>query len=154
MKLDSIPSIRRFAAGILAAACISVFAACSQTQIREERYEDGARKSRTAFLRKSDEAMLRHGVQMSWYPSGGKESMETYVNGYRQGYAFRWHPNGRMKSIEHYTDGMRDGQAKFWDEVGNITACFAPDAEDCLRPSDARASAGEHPSSSRFASTP
>lgn len=154
MKLNSNPLLRRFAAGILAAACISAFAACSQTQIREERYQDGGRKSQTAYLRMSDDAMLRHGVQMAWYPTGEKESMETYVNGYRQGYSFRWHPNGKMKSIEHFTDGMRDGQAKFWDEAGNITACFTPDAQDCTIPADARASAPVNPPASRLASTP
>ena len=118
----------------ISALCLGLLA-CSQTQLREEFYGDGSRRSQTAFVRKPDAALLRHGVQTTWYPGGEKESMETYVNGYRQGYAFRWHPNGRLKALEHYTDGLRDGQAKFWDGEGNLVACFTPDAADCLRPS-------------------
>ena len=72
-------------------------------------------------------------------PDGTKESMETYVAGYRQGYAFRWHANGRMKSVEHFTDGRRDGQAKFWDEAGRIIACFAPEGAGCPRTLEAEA---------------
>ncbi len=123
--------------------------ACSQTQVREEFYPDGARKSQAMFTRKSDNACLRHGVQSTWYPGGERESMESYVNGYREGYAFRWHPNGKLKSLEHFTDGIRDGQAKFWDGEGRLVACFNPDAEDCLRPS-----AGESEGPSQLASRP
>lgn len=93
------------------------------------------RKSQAVFIRKSNDAYLRHGVQLEWHPSGEKASLVTYVNGYRQGYSFLWYDNGKLKSLEHYTDGIRDSQSKYWDENGNLIACFMGDAEDCLRPS-------------------
>lgn len=149
MNRESGPRPRLAAACAAAALCVAALSACSQTQIREERYQDGIMKSQAVFVRRTGDALIRHGIQMAWYPTGGKESMETFVDGYRQGYAFRWHANGRMKSIEHYTDGMRDGQAKFWDEAGNVVACFTPDAADCMR-----ASAADNAGASRFASRP
>jgi hypothetical protein len=135
-------------AAALAAACLAA-AACSDIQVREDEYADGTPKARSTFERKSDGALLRQGVQISWYPGGGKESMATYVNGYRQGYVFRWHPDGKLKSLEHFTDGMRDGQARFWDGAGNLVACFNEDAGDCRR-----AAAEERPSASEVASRP
>ena len=133
----------------LAAACLAGgLSACSRSEFREERYVNGSLKSKDAFMIAADHALIRHGIQLAWYPEGGKESMETYVIGYRQGYSFRWYPNGRMKSVEHFTDGRRDGQAKFWDEAGRITACFTPEGADCTRALAAEASA------SRLALTP
>lgn len=107
---------------------------CTRTEIRQEAWPDGVHKSQSAVLIRTDNSQVKHGIQAAWYPDGGKESMEIYVNGYRQGYAFRWHPNGRIQALEHFTDGMRDGQAKFWDGEGNLVVCFTADASDCLRP--------------------
>lgn len=131
----SIRTIRRryLLPAAAAAALLIGISSCTGTQIREERYPDGSRKSQSAFLRKSDNASLRHGVQMEWHPSGEKAAMETYVNGYRQGYSFRWHGNGKLKSLEHYTDGIRDGESKHWGVDGTLVACFTRDAKDCLR---------------------
>ena len=125
---------RRFLLPAAAVALLIGFSSCTGTQIREERYGDGSRKSQASFARKSDNAYLRHGVQIEWHPSGKKAAMETYVNGYRQGYAFLWHDNGKLKSLVHYTDGIQDGQSKYWDGNGNLVACFSRDAEDCLLP--------------------
>lgn len=115
---------------IAVAALLFGLSACSKTEISQERYPDGARKSQSAFIRLPHSAAVRHGIQLEWYPSGEKSSLETYVNGYLQGYSLRWHPNGRMKSVEHYTDGVRDGRSKSWDEAGNLIACSAPDECD------------------------
>jgi hypothetical protein len=124
---------RTLTSGLAAASLLAatVLCACSETQVREERYLDGARKSRAVFMRKPDDALRRHGVQMTWYPSGERESMETYVDGYQQGYAIRWYPGGAMKSVEHYTDGMKDGKARFWDEDGRMIACYDADGLEC-----------------------
>lgn len=127
LKLSPIKSL-------LAAIFVSSLCACTHPSLREEHYGDGTIKTKDAFIRTDDDAMIRHGIQLAWYPDGGKESMETYVAGYRQGYSFRWHPNGKLKSLEHFTDGMRDGQAKFWDEAGRIIACFTPEGAECPRP--------------------
>ena len=119
---------------LLAALIASCLSACTHPSLREERYVDGGLKSKAAFLRAEDDAMIPHGIQLAWHPNGEKASMETYVSGYRQGYSFRWHANGKMKSLEHFTDGIRDGQSKFWDESGRIIACITPEGADCPRP--------------------
>ena len=124
--------LRRFAPAAAAAILLFGLSACTDAQIREDHYRNGSKKSQSAFVRASDSSLLRHGVQLEWYPSGGKSSLETWVHGYRQGYAIRWHANGRLKSVEHYSDGLRDGQAKSWDEDGNLIACSTP-AGDCPR---------------------
>lgn len=152
------PTIRpgaRFSAGILAAALS--LAACVRTEVRETPYADGIRKNRAVYLRGSDKtpaggAPVRHGVQLSWYPDGGRESMESFVAGYRQGYSFRWHPDGRPESVEHYVDGIRVGQAKYWDMNGALVACIDESGRDCAAGSGGRE--GGEPSSPRLASRP
>lgn len=126
-------------AGSKLAACLSIcfffcicFCACSGTEVRETAYPDGVRKSRTVLLRGSGQSPVRHGVQISWYPDGGRESMESFVNGYRQGYAFRWHPDGKPESVEHFADGIRSGQAKYWDATGALVGCVNESGRDCL----------------------
>jgi antitoxin component YwqK of YwqJK toxin-antitoxin module len=114
--------------------------ACSGDFVREERYGDGSLKTRSAFIRKSDGALLRHGVRMAWYPSGEKESMETYINGYRQGYSFRWHRNGKLKSLERYTGGIRDDKADILDEAGALAAIRNPDGGLRMAPVPEKAS--------------
>ncbi len=148
----SIPSKRNSASALPALAAfllVSALCACSRIDVREERYADGAIKAESAYLLASGQAPLRHGLQMAWYPDGGKESLEVYVAGYRQGYSLRWHRNGKMKSLEHFTDGNRDGQARFWDEAGRIIAGSAPAGADC-----ALTVTSELPTSCRFAITP
>lgn len=113
-------------------------AACVRTEVREYGYPDGARKSRTVYLRGTGEAPVRHGVQLGWYPDGGKESMENFVLGNRQGYSFRWHPDGRPESVEHYADGVRDGQAKYWDMSGALVACIDERGRDCAEDAGGR----------------
>ena len=147
------PTIRPgalLAAGVLAASMS--LAACVRTEVRETIYADGVRKNRAVYLRGSGEAPIRHGVQLSWYPDGGRESMESFVSGYRQGYSFRWHPDGRPESVEHYADGVRDGQAKYWDMSGALVACIDESGRDCA--GDAGSRESEETPSRQLASRP
>lgn len=114
----------------LAALCLG---ACRPTEQRREYYPDGRLKSQSSFARGLGDESLRHGLQSAWYPDGAKESLEAYVEGYRQGYSIHWYPNGRLRSVEHFTDGERDGRAKYWDESGALAACYDGAAGDCLR---------------------
>lgn len=138
------------AAGLVA-ACLSFFSisACSGTEAFETAYPDGGRESRTVHLRGSGEAPVRHGVQLSWYPDGGRKSMENFVNGYRQGYAFRWHPDGAPESVERFSDGVRNGQAKYWDADGALIGCVDESGRDCLK-----GLAGAEEPSRQFAARP
>ena len=140
-------------AGLLAAAL--AMGACSRLETIEEHYADGLPKSRSTYMHMSDDALLPNGVQLTWYPDGVKESMTTYVNGYRQGYAFRWHADGRVQSLEHYTNGLRDGHVLHWDDAGNLLAClnaeegFNGEKDGCKRLSQA-----ENAQLARIASIP
>lgn len=152
------PTIRTgaiFAMGVLAASLS--LAACVRTEVRETGYPDGIRKNRAVYLRGSDNAPsggapVRHGVQLSWYPDGGRESMESFVAGYRQGYSFRWHPDGKPESVEHYADGVRVGQAKYWDAGGALVACIDESGRNCAAGSGNREGGGS--SSPQLASRP
>jgi hypothetical protein len=126
------PTIRPGAllAGGVLAASLSL-GACVRTEVFEWEYADGVRKTRAVYLSGSGGSPVRHGVQLSWYPDGGRESMESFVSGYRQGYSFRWHPDGSPESVEHYADGVRVGQAKYWDVRGALVACIDESGRDC-----------------------
>lgn len=113
------------------ALALGLFAACTSTQVRDETHRNGALKSREAYLPVQGGSRTKHGVQMTWYPDGGKESMDIYSRGYRQGYSVRWHPNGKLAYLTHYTDGVRDGDARHWDESGRLSACVTPERSDC-----------------------
>ena len=111
------PSLRPaalLAGGILAAfSSLASLTACVGTQVSETEYADGVRKTRAVYLSGTGGALdggapVRHGVQLSWYPDGGRESMESFIAGSRQGYSFRWHPDGSPESVEHYVDGARN----------------------------------------------
>lgn len=104
---------------------------CKPLQVNEEIDEEGV-KSASSFLHEPDGSMTRHGLQRTWYPEGGKKTMEIFVHGRLEGYSFHWHPNGQLGALEHYSDGVRNGEARFWDDSGNLTACRTAEGEDCL----------------------
>jgi hypothetical protein len=112
----------------------AVLAGCGGPEAREEFYPGGAKKSVAFYLRGPDSVLYRHGVHFTWYPDGARESMETYVRGYREGYALRWYPSGRLNIMEHYAAGRRDGMARYWDETGRLLACSTPEGDDCRPP--------------------
>lgn len=130
--MKAIPTFRPGAllAGGILAASLSL-AACVETQVSETEYADGVRKTRAVYLSGPGGAPVRHGVQLSWYPDGGRESMESFIAGSRQGYSFRWHPDGNPESVENYADGVRVGQAKYWDVGGALVACIDESGRDC-----------------------
>src|SRR4051812_12808415 len=86
---------------------------CQKIQVLEERYPTGERLSAQSFLLGKDSVMLRHGLQVTWYPGGRKQALQTFEYGSLQGYAIRWYPSGKVQSIEHYKDGALDKEAKY-----------------------------------------
>jgi antitoxin component YwqK of YwqJK toxin-antitoxin module len=57
---------------------VAIFSACSRKELREEKYPNGALKSRGYVKQDAEKNYGRHGSWIFWYESGQKKQERTF----------------------------------------------------------------------------
>jgi len=121
---------------------VAIFSACSRKEFREEKYPNGAPKSRGHVKQDAEKNYGRHGPWVflyengqkeqesifkddelegpstTWYANGQTEQESTYKAGKLEGHFIAWYENGHKKQESNYRDGKRDGLYATWYENG------------------------------------
>lgn len=92
-----------------------LLSACSDDDIREEKYPSGKIRSRTPYVEN-----VKDGVETEFYESGNVKRKRTFVRGKEEGDASEFYESGRIKTETHYTKGAIDGTETRYYENGKI----------------------------------
>ena len=80
-----------------------------------ERYETGARRGSTAYLRGR-----RDGLAQGWYADGRLAWRGGFRRGREEGMHRAWWPDGRPRLVERFRDGRLEGTVREWFPGGRI----------------------------------
>lgn len=61
---------------------------------------------------------IRHGMSVTFYPNGQRESEGTYDHGKRTGTFAWWYANGQQKTVGEYRDDVEHSEWNWWHENG------------------------------------
>lgn len=61
---------------------------------------------------------IRHGLAITFYPNGQRESEGSYERGRRTGTFAWWYSNGQQKTVGEYGGDKEDGEWTWWHENG------------------------------------
>jgi antitoxin component YwqK of YwqJK toxin-antitoxin module/predicted nucleic acid-binding Zn ribbon protein len=128
--------------GIMAAVLVIALVAVgllkgigTATELREEKYPNGALKSRGHVRQDADKNYVLVGLWTYWFPNGQKEAEGEYVNGQeggkrggtgilvdgRNGPWTIWHSNGQKRQVSEYKNG-NEWVRTTWHENGQMEA--------------------------------
>ena len=105
---------------------VASFSACSRKELREERYPNGALKSRGYMKQDAEKNYGRHGSWVFWYENGQKQQESTFKDDKLEGPATLWYENGQKMQQETYKDDKSEGPATFWYENGQKKKSGSP----------------------------
>ncbi len=78
---------------------------CDRIELKREYYPDGRPSAEQAFLVLPG-GLVPHGLSWTWYPGGGRRSLDIFVRGEREGYSFRWNERDSLVRLDYCSDGM------------------------------------------------
>ena len=84
------------------------------TEIVEFKYPDGKIHKRAEAYKDADGDLISHGETRTFYESGEKQSLMTFVAGVRHGPRIAWYRNGKIRSQGQFVNGREDGTWFVW----------------------------------------
>jgi antitoxin component YwqK of YwqJK toxin-antitoxin module len=111
---------------------VAIFSACSRKELREEKYPNGALKSRGYVKQDAEKNYVLAGLWTYWYPNGQKEAEGEYrdakesgargdtgiLKDGRQGSWIFWYENGQKKEERTFKADKLEGPSTLWYENG------------------------------------
>jgi antitoxin component YwqK of YwqJK toxin-antitoxin module len=101
---------------------VAIFSACSRKELREEKYPNGALKSRGYVKQDAEKNYGRHGYWVFWYENGQKMQESIFRDGELEGPSTLWYENGQKKEESTFRNGKLKGPSTFWYENGRKEA--------------------------------
>lgn len=83
-------------------------------EIDEARYPDGKIQRQSEAYKNADGDIIFHGETRTFYQSGEKQSLLTFVSGVRDGPRIAWYRNGVLRSQGQFLDGREHGTWFSW----------------------------------------
>jgi antitoxin component YwqK of YwqJK toxin-antitoxin module len=101
---------QRLLGGLRARAFGRHLSACSRKELREEKYPNGALKSRGYVKQDAEKNYGRHGSWIFWYENGQKKEESAFKDDKLEGRATFWYENGRKEPEGEYQDVKQSGK--------------------------------------------
>ena len=84
------------------------------TEVYEAMYPDGKVQRLTEAYKNANDEFVFHGETRTFYQSGEKQSLVTFVSGVRHGPRIAWYRNGTLRSQGQFVDGREQGMWITW----------------------------------------